>query len=183
MDSFQTRGKSCPRIVFSTLTAVVTDCDFMQTSLIVFVVYWYFASLRIVCNHVVILPISMWTLPTRIEALIDFFFSSLLENWTSFPLTTYSQTDTKAFFLHDFIGFLFCLIYVLFKATSVLIFLLGSSVWEHCYKVCSSVNRGGIYFVHCKSATETSLDMAAVLFLYRRFRFLLGGLDGRWFAS
>ena len=101
-----------------------------------------------------------------------FFFSSLLENWTSFPLTTYSQTDTKAFFLHDFIGFLFCLIYVLFKATSVLIFLLGSSVWEHCYKVCSSVNRGGIYFVHCKSATETSLDMAAVLFLYRRFRFL-----------
>lgn len=45
-----------------------------------------------------------------------------------------------------------------------LIFLLGSSVWEHCYKVCSSVNKGEIYFVHCKSATETSLDMAAVLF-------------------
>lgn len=53
------------------------------------------------------------------------------------------------------------------------IFLLGSSVWEHCYKVCSSVNRGGIYFVHCKSATESSLDMAAVLFC-------TGGSDFCW---
>lgn len=31
--------------------------------------------------------------------------------------------------------------------------------------ICSSVNRGGIYFVQCKSATETSLDMAAVCFV------------------
>lgn len=52
-----------------------------------------------------------------------------------------------------------------------LIYLLGSSVWEHCHKVCSSVNKGGIYFVHCKSTTETSLDMAAVLLCARGLDF------------
>lgn len=45
MDSVQTRGNRVPGLFFH-FTAVVTDCDFMQTSLIVFVVYWYFASLR-----------------------------------------------------------------------------------------------------------------------------------------
>lgn len=58
MDSFQTRENRVLGLFFH-ITAVVTDCDFMQTSLIVFVVYRYFASLRILCNHVVILPISM----------------------------------------------------------------------------------------------------------------------------
>lgn len=64
----------------------------------VFVVCWYFASLRILCRHVVILPISMWTLQTRVDALmlisptpphptlpphkLDFFpFNDLLPNW------------------------------------------------------------------------------------------------------
>lgn len=84
MDSFQTRENRVLGLFFH-FTAVVTDCDFMQTSLIVFVVYWYFASLRILCNHVVILPISMWTLPTRIDALMLIFFSPLLEKLDFFP--------------------------------------------------------------------------------------------------
>lgn len=53
MDSFETRETRVLGLFFH-ITAVVTDCDFMQTSLIVFVVYWYFASLRILlqsrCN-------------------------------------------------------------------------------------------------------------------------------------
>lgn len=58
MDSFQMRENRVLGLFFH-LTAVVTDCDFMQTNLIVLVVYWYFASFGILCNHIVILPISM----------------------------------------------------------------------------------------------------------------------------
>lgn len=49
MDSFQREEKLRPWIVFEIffpphLSAVVTDCDFMQTNLIVLLVYWYFLS-------------------------------------------------------------------------------------------------------------------------------------------
>lgn len=81
-----------------------------------------------------------------------YFFSlslcySLLENWTSFPLTTYSQTDIEAFSCMVFEIFSFWYMSFL-KHISQIFVLSGSSVWEHCYKVCSSVNRGGIYFAH-----------------------------------
>lgn len=52
-DSFQTRENGVLGLFFwgffaffsPHLSAVVTDCDFMQTNLIVFVVYWYFLLL------------------------------------------------------------------------------------------------------------------------------------------
>lgn len=92
-------GKVVSLDCFFHLAAVVKDCDFMQTNLIVFVVYWYFASLRILCNHVVILPISMWTLPTHIDAIKPFlfFFLPSSKNWT-FPFNDLLPNWYKSLF-------------------------------------------------------------------------------------
>lgn len=93
MDSFETRETRVLRLFFH-ITAVVTDCDFMQTSLIVFVVYWYFASLRILLqSHCNFADQYVNFADTRWCVIVDFFsfflpgkldfvpFNDLLPNW------------------------------------------------------------------------------------------------------
>lgn len=62
------------------------------------------------------------------NSFVLFCFFSFPENWTWLPLMTYSQTDTKAFFLHDFfIEFLhFVLKSVIFQRGSLRFISLGT---------------------------------------------------------
>lgn len=130
-----TRGKTassdCYWDFFSPhLSAVVTDCDFRQTNLIVFVVLIFFSCfshnpLQSRCNFCRSVCADMhWRVNIPLP---PFFLSSFKgKKWTSFPLMTYSQTDTKAFILHDFYRiFIFRLICVLFWNTSIWFTFLG----------------------------------------------------------
>lgn len=98
MDSFQTRENRVLGLFFH-FTAVFTDCDFMQNqfdcvrSLLVFC--FSQNPLQSRCNFA---DQYVNFADTHCCINVDFsFFFSLLENWTCFPLTTYSQTDNKAF--------------------------------------------------------------------------------------